>query len=238
MEKKEVSWVVVIIGLFLFFPVGLYFLAKKSETSIAAGTLIQICGWFNAFMAFIMFTAMIGEYATGGEGWGVLFFGAFAVVFIYIGFKNKKRLRRSEKYINYIKNHRLYSIDKIAELENTSFDAVVKDLKFIFSYSFLSEVAYLDAPNRVVVPKNMQESRPVNNVLNAVNNTVSNITTTTTTTGNSTTTTSRTVLGNTPNNVENINRTTVVRCSGCGASSTVTVGSTTECEYCGAPINA
>ncbi len=262
MEKREVSWAPVLIGLFLFFPVGLYFLAKKSETSTAAGTLLQVCGWFNAFMAFAMFSVMIDpEYATGGEGWGVLFFAAFTVLFIGIGFKNKRRIRRADKYIAYIKNNGIYSIDKMAELENTNYDAVLKDLKFIFSYSYLTDVAYLDAPNRVVVPKNMQQqgqmnirtnqpnvvaNNSVNNAFNTMNsttnNTVSNTTTTTTSTGNSTTTTntttSRTVYGNTPNNLTNVNRTQVVRCSGCGANSTVTVGVPTECEYCGAPLNA
>ncbi len=208
MEKREVSWGIVIVLLIFFLPAGLYFLAKKSETNTMAGTLLQIFGWINVIIAVVCFLVMIDpEYATGGEGWFVLFFGIFAVLFIGIGFRNKRRIARCKKLIDYVTVHKIYEIDKIASLENSNFEAVVKDLKFIYNAGYLIQFTYLDIPNRVIVHRNQQN----NNQNNGVQIPVAN---------------------------QPTEKTVSVRCSGCGANVKVVVGSVTECEYCGAPINA
>ncbi len=283
MVKREVPWVAVILGIFFLPPLGLYFLVKKSETSRVAGLLSQIYGWSNVPMALLFFAMMIypdtsySSYTTPMSmriTFGVigLIISGIAYLFIMIGTRNKKRILRCNKYVDYVRNHKLYSLDKIAELESTSYEAVLGDFKYIFEYDYLSEEAYLDTPNRVVVPKNVyQNSRvnimsnqpninseelvndivsdafsAVNSAFNNVNNTVNNTTTrtstnTTTNTSDNTTTTntttSRTIYTNNPINGASVNRTKVVACGGCGASCKVTVGSTTECEYCGSPIN-
>ncbi len=227
MGEKEVSWGAIVFAMFIFMPLGLYFLVKKSKTNCAAAIWLIMCGLFNVIMVYESIKILNGQSAEVERDIGyVVFFAIWALLFLILGSINAKRLRKYKNYINYVARQKIYSIDRIATLEKVDYNVAVENLKFLYDNNYLGRESCLEVRNRVIRPKN----KPVQRSQSVVNNSTNKVNITKVVDSN-------VVDSNVEDNKVNISKNITVRCNGCGANVNAVVGSTTECEYCGTYIN-
>ena len=203
------SWPVIIIALFIFWPVGLYLLYKRvscdKKTAMGIGKIVCVIG------AVFYSIAGLGALVSFGEGFGsdditaILFFVIAGFALRKFGKKIKKEAEEVKKYLSIIINCEQYQIDSIASSMGKSYSDAKKDIQNMINKGYLKG-AYIDEGTRqVVVPKKNKTQEIPTPVLNSITT------------------------------VKKEATTKVVSCSCCGANNTI-VGNIGECEYCGSPL--
>lgn len=209
---SSMSWGIVILLLFLFWPVGLYLLYRKltsknetilfndMELIIPVGKGYKFLGWFVIFMAVII-------------GLGSMSFGAFVPLvlvgggLIYTGFLKYKKAKIFKRYLAIIDNQNTI-IENIASLIPTDYEHAVKDLQEMIDKGYIPS-AYIDMNRHEIIIANRKKvdmnyhaglvyQQPVTTVPKVI----------------------------------------VVACKSCGANNKVTEGQTCECEFCGSAVSA
>ncbi len=209
------SWGVVILLMFIFWPVGLYLLIKKLTADKTAaissgGKGLKVTGIILVvFAAFglLGFLTSAAEQGVGSDDVGgiivLLFFAAGGVALLSKAKKVKEEAESIKQYLSIIVNGNVCQLDAIASTTDKSYAVVHKDIKNMIDKGYLKNAYINEATREVVLPS----ANPVVQQ-NAVNATVVNAAPV---------------------------QTKIVACPCCGANNTI-VGDTGECEYCGSPL--
>ena len=206
------SWAVVVLVLFIFWPVGLYLLVKKLSADktaaiSAGGKGLKITGIVLisfAAVGCLGFLSSAAEYGAQSSDVAplvmLLFFAVGGVALLRKAKKQKKEAESIKQYLSIIVNGNVRQLDTIAATTGKSYNVVYKDVKNMIAKGYLKN-AYIDEGMREVVipsaaPQNTATASPVNAAPV---------------------------------------QTKIVACPCCGANNTI-VGNTGECEYCGSPL--
>ncbi len=169
MDKKEISNGWIIFWFIIFWPVGVYLLVTRDSSGFSNGKGFIFWGWF---LIVIDIFAIIGWFSEGIQIEDfiiAILLGGAGFFLIKTGKKKKQRYIRLNNYINYITYQQTYSLDNMAALENTTFEAVVEDLTFLYNKGHIRNNTYIDVANRVIVdraPVTYNTPQPVNEVRN------------------------------------------------------------------------
>ena len=147
-HQHSPSWAIVILGLILFWPLGVYFLLKKlmtdREAAVKRDNKTPVLGWLLFFIGLFFVSASIGGRAGGGA---MLMFAVFflcgGVIAISAAKKGNREGERFRSYINAIVNHGLVSMPDIAAFVQVSIKTVKKDLKKMARMGYF-EHAHID----------------------------------------------------------------------------------------------
>ncbi|MCZ2256941.1 hypothetical protein [Sporosarcina sp. G11-34] len=151
------TWLLVIILLIIFWPVGVYFLVRKlsadKKASLSSGKGMIIWGWVIAGMGIVSWTTLIEDGFFSGT-LGTLFFVGAGLSLVYIGKRTSLNAVKYKKYINMIINKNMKSIATIASAIPVSHDMAIKDIQEMIDKGFfdnayinydLDEIALSDA---------------------------------------------------------------------------------------------
>lgn len=200
-EAKIIMW------MFLFFPIGMYYLHKRlvgNESDLLnEGKGLRHTGRTYIIISIIYLIILLGD-TTDMSGENIAFIIFIFSVFGYYGYsllrkgkKRRARARRMQKYYEIIMNKKIYSIDEIASIMNRKYSDVLNEIQLMVDLGYL-ENAFIDNNGRCVVfpivHSNMFVQYNVNN----------------------------------KSEPEEM----VVVCSSCGGKNKVMKGKVTECEYC------
>ena len=215
MQKKSFSWGIIILMMFLFFPVAIYMIVKKMSSEkfnmIKNGKSLKILGWVLIGFAIIyLILGLTGELKNedGSSIAGTLIvieliFGVSGVLSLV---KGKKYIKCGEKYNRYVSvvnasNDLL--IDNIAAAIPTTYEKAAADLQAMIDAGYFMN-AYVDLNRRELVMHRNQQSNYTNTYTVNPQNTGA--------------------------------KTMSKKCPNCGATNTVIEGTACECEYCGSPL--
>lgn len=204
------SWPVIIIALFIFWPVGLFLLIRRfsidKKTAIGVGGKgLKGVGIGLAIFGAIGFIGCITDNSGDSVGGAItaLFFVAGGVALILRAKKVKRDAEDVKKYLSIIVNGNERQLDAIASSMGKSYDDVKNDIQNIINKGYLKNAYINEGTREIVLPNN-------NTVIQSDFATDSGVAATSMTSK-------------------------IVACSCCGANNTI-VGETGECEYCGSPI--
>lgn len=212
-EKGKISgwysWPVIILALFMFWPVGLFLMIRRfslDKKATVSGGGKGFKGWGIGLVIFgaIGFIGCISDASEDATGGAItaLFFIAGGIVLMIRSQKAKKEAEKIRTYLSIIVNGNERQIDVIASSVGKSYDDAKNDIQKIIDQGYL-KTAYINEGTRTIV-------LPSSDV-QAQNDFV--------------------VSDASPTNMT----TKIVTCSCCGANNTI-AGETGECEYCGSPL--
>ena len=205
--KKLYSWPVIILALFIFWPVGLYLIIKRTsidkKAAMGSVKLIKGLGIASCCMAGLGFLVSVTDGFDSGDVGAIIFFAAAGAALLYLANKNKKDAAAIKQYLNIIINGGEKQLDSIAATVGKPYDIVKKDIQMMIDKGFLKKAYINENTREVVLP-----SAP--HAVASTNNSDSDMPAT-------------------------ASKTRIVNCPCCGAGNTVT-GELGECEYCGSPL--
>jgi hypothetical protein len=211
-EKKSTGWGWIIFWLIIFWPVGLFLIIRKLSTDKSAlmsgktGT-ITVIGWILAVIGGLALIGSDFDFGTIVVGAALL---AGGIVLIRKANQTKTMAAKYKKYIDFVVNQNIKSIDHIAASVGLPYETTAKELQDMINLGYLH--GSINHETREIL---LVQNVPVQMVQNAVSGIASGVA-----------------------SAFQTNTTTTARCPGCGANNVVTTGKITECEYCGTPISA
>lgn len=157
-QNKSPSGIVVVIFLFIFWPLGLYLLYKKvtsdKTAAIKNSKTLVIVGWTFIVFGIFYIIGTIGDPTVGlGQRLsGIIFFVGGGIFMIYSSKKIKIIGEKYKKYINIVINNQQTSIENIASSMSLSCEQVIKDLQGMIDKGYFLN-AYIDlGKNEIVFP--------------------------------------------------------------------------------------
>jgi hypothetical protein len=152
MNKDTMSWIWIIIGFVVFWPIGLFLLLKKLASDKGATIkchkkVMNISYLVMAIGAFYLITAISGS---PGMFMPAILFGAGGFCMYKIALKIKATGERYKKYIVMIVNQSQTSIDNLASAVGVSYDEAVKDLQKMIDMGYFTG-AYIDVSQREII---------------------------------------------------------------------------------------
>jgi len=145
-KTVRLSWLLVIILIIIFWPIGVYLLVKKlnadKKGSLSSGKGMIIWGWIIAGMGIISWPTLMEDGFFSGT-LGMLFFVGAGISLVYIGKKTSLKSIKYKKYINIIINKHVTSIATIASAIPVSLDVAIKDIQDMIDKGFF-ENAYIN----------------------------------------------------------------------------------------------
>ncbi len=212
--KVIYSWPVILLGLVIFFPVGIFLMLRRAAVDPKAGILIGkltgLVGIAAYGFAFLGAAVSFSEGITSADITLIIFFVAVGFLVRLIGKRIRTNAEKINQYVNLIVNENVRRLDHIASVTGRKYQVVKQDILNLIRRGQLKN-AFLDEglrevvlpQQRVIVPEGTVPSfLPVEEVERAK------------------------AKEKTPR---------VVRCPYCGANNTI-VGPAGECEYCGSAI--
>jgi hypothetical protein len=154
-RKKSISWVWVVLGFIIFWPVGFALLFAKLSSDRSAvvksnstGKILSTVAWVLIAIGIISLIAAI----TGDSGMMgmALLFGGGGIALNRIAKRTKGKGERYKQYINLIANQNQTSIDNIANILGISYKDAVRDLQDMIKAGYFGG-AYIDTPKRAIV---------------------------------------------------------------------------------------
>ncbi len=215
MQKKSFSWGIIILMLFLFFPVAIYMIVKKMSSEkfnmIKNGKSLKILGWvLIGFAAMYLLLGITGELQTedgssavGGIIVAECIFGGLGALSLVKGIQYIKCGEKYNRYVSVVNASNDLLIDNIAAAIPTTYEKAAADLQAMIDAGYFMN-AYVDLNRRELVMHRNQQSNYANTY---------------------------TVY---PQNAGA--KTMSKKCPNCGATNTVVEGIACECEYCGSPL--
>ena len=207
-EKKGTSWGVIILLLFLFFPVGIWLaiskLHKETENFTKNGK--------NVFIIGIVFAACGIIYLTGGTDTiaAFLFFEALGAVMIWQGNSYKKLGQKYEKYHSVLVNSTDGSIDNMTSILGVNYDQAVADLNMMIGKGLFPD-SYVNMDERTLVSPLLR--RTFEPIAPDISNSQSD-------------------AADTPS----ASQVKTIKCPNCGGINTINIGDDNLCDYCGSPL--
>ncbi len=208
MQKQSFSWGLIILMLFLFFPVGIFMIVKKVTSEkfnvVKNGKSLKTLGIVLLCFAGIYLIMAITEDASVLSAF--FLFAVLGGLSFYKGEQYIKKGTKYSRYVSIINANNDGSIDNIAAAYPTSYEQAVKDIQEMLDAGYFMN-SYIDQNKReLVMPKSQ------NTIKVEINN----------------------VVGNNATAVDTQPR--AVKCQNCGATNTIVTGRANECEYCGSPL--
>jgi len=136
-EKRSIPWVVVVLGLIIFWPVGLILLFKKLDSDRSATVN---SGKLVAFISYVLI--LIGVFTLFGF---IAYGGGFIVPILFIiggiwvnriSRRTKATGERYKKYIALVVNQSQTSIDNIASAVGVSYEVAIADLQKMIAMGY------------------------------------------------------------------------------------------------------
>lgn len=151
--KKSPSWLLVIILLILFWPVGIFFLVRKlsvdKKASLNSGKKMIVWGWIIFSLGALGSCGMMDQRSfQGGSGTIFMLFAGLALVFV--GRIASKNAGKYKKYINMIVNQGMRSISRIADAIPTSSEQAIQDIQDMIKKGFFKEAYINFSTNKIV----------------------------------------------------------------------------------------
>ena len=151
---NNTSWVLIIVMLILFWPVGGYLLWKKLSTDRSAtmksGKGIQIVGWLLVAVGAIIILDIIENGMQPGDFVTIMIFGGAGATLVAIGNRTNARAKKYRKYIAIVANQDEKEISTIAGILNLPPETVTKDLTEMIERKFFGN-AYIDHRTNSIV---------------------------------------------------------------------------------------
>lgn len=222
MSKKSHSWAFIALMLFLFFPVGIWFLcskisAEKEEDLGKAGKWLQIFGWaifgIGCFYLLACLAGDAGSDARQALPVILILFHGCGLFCVILGDKYSRTDAKQERYAAIIRTGGETSIDKIAAAYPTDYETACKDLQQMLKKGYFHN-AYIDLNQRELVLAPSPAHQAVQSIQTAVVHSI------------------RTAV--VP--PEQKRDPKVIKCPNCGAANTVVPGTVSACEYCTSPL--
>ena len=220
MQKKSFSWGLIVLMLFLFFPVAIFMICKKMSSEkfsyIKNGKSLRVLGIvLLCFAAIYLIIGLTDGFEPTEDGSSVvggvivceLIFGGCGGLCVFKGIDYIKLGTKYNRYVSIINASNDLLVDNIAAAVPTTYDKAIVDIQSMLDAGFFMN-AYLDLNKRelIMAKAAIQPNIVVNNVY------------ATSSTGE---------MNSQPHSV---------KCPNCGATNTVVPGAENECEYCGSAL--
>lgn len=218
MQKKSFSWGIIVLMLFLFFPVAIFMIIKKMTDEkfnyVKNGKSLKILGIvLLCFAGIYLIMGLTDGFQPTEDGSSViggvivceLIFGGCGALCLIKGMKHVKRGEKYNRYVSIINASNDLLIDNIAAAVPTTYDRATSDIQSMLDAGYFMN-AYLDLNRRELI---MAKAASQPNVV--INNVYTNT-----------------------NAADSVPRS--VKCPNCGATNTIILGTKNECEYCGSPL--
>lgn len=214
MQKKSFSWGIIALMFFLFFPIGIWMLARKmtdeKHNYIKNGRTLKAFSFvLIGFAVIYLIIGIAGGLET--EDTSDIVYGIIVMLVLFGGsgafalYKAQSYIKKGTKYNRYMSIIHSSSdtlIDNIAAAYPTTFEEAAMNLQSMIDDGYLAD-AYVDLNSReLILP---QQATAVTAAVNL----------------------STSPAGGQP---------TSVKCPNCGAPNKVIPGAVNECEYCGSPL--
>lgn len=166
-EKGKISglysWPVIILALFIFWPVGIFLIIKRvsvdKKAAMSVGKLINIIGILSYCVAGIGILACLGD-GFGSDDIGIiLFFGIAGFALQRVSKKIKREAEEVKKYLSVIVNGNEKQIDVIASSMGKTYDVAKQDIQKLITKGYLKN-AYINEGTREVVLPNIIQGQP------------------------------------------------------------------------------
>lgn len=146
MENKNFdlySWPVIIVLLFLFWPVGFYLIYKKAQTdkktALTASKILNVLGTLFIVVGIITLIAVVG-----------VFYLALGIILKKFSKKLINSAENVKKYLAIVINGNVRQLDSIAAAVGKPYDVVKKDLQKLIDDGYFKN-AYINEANREIV---------------------------------------------------------------------------------------
>lgn len=201
------SWPVIIIAFILFWPVGIALLVMKSRSSKQSVFVGSSDKKFYIIIGVVLVLMGIGTMGKSPVTGLFMIIGGIALI-VYAG-QMAKRAKRNKQYIDMIVNQQITSLDKIASVNNISYENVLKEVKQLISLGVLKGAQIDEMRHTIMVaqPERPQMAPP------------------------------QYQQGYAQNDIPQAPQFVTVACPGCGAKMSVQRGTTVSCEYCDTPVS-
>lgn len=164
-RRFGIPWIIIIICLFCFAPLGVFLIYKKltteKTTAVYDGCIMSAFGWliFLFGMAILVetiyyyvLTKAIDKSLIGA----FIFFSVIGLILILVAKRRRKNGRKYRMYINIIANQHITSIDNIAAAINTEYNTVLMDIQKMIDMGYFRG-SHIDKENRkIVMPETHQ----------------------------------------------------------------------------------
>lgn len=155
------SWPAIIAACFLFWPVGLFLIWKKTsvdkKAALFSGKIVGIFGWVSVVFAVLVIVVGLSEGFASDDAPFIIFFILAGVGLIFLGKKITNSASRSKKYISIIVNDEITDLDNIAAAVPTTYDNARKDIQKMIDKGFFEGAYINDSERKIVMPKKHQE---------------------------------------------------------------------------------
>lgn len=145
-NKTSPSWVLVIFLLFIFWPVGIFFLVKKlsadKQASLTSGKKTIVWGWIIFTIGALGSCGIIDQRSMDGAT-GTLFFVFAGLALVFVGRTSAKKAVKFKKYIKLIVNEGLRSIPTIAAAIPSTHAEATQDIQEMIKKGFFMD-AYIN----------------------------------------------------------------------------------------------
>jgi len=154
-RKSRIPWIVVIISLIFFWPIGLYLFYRKVSGSrsdtLGKGRILTVVSCILIFIGFIFFSLLIdygANYLTP-----TLLFGGGGIL-MFLSARNMRRAsRRYKQYIALVINQNKTNLDHIASALGHRYEVVKKDIEKMINMGYFSG-AYINVKSgELVMPQ-------------------------------------------------------------------------------------
>ena len=148
------SWPIIILALFIFWPVGLILIIKRTSIdkkyALGGGKVIRFLGIFSLVIAIVGLIANITAGFTPNDLILIVFFGIAGIALCMVANRNKKRANSIREYLSIIVNGQVRKLDTIVLTTGKPYDVVKKDIQMMIRNGYLKS-AYIDESSREVV---------------------------------------------------------------------------------------
>lgn len=257
------SWPAIILGLIFLFPLGLVQLYMRSKldpfSKQSVGKFMQVVGIIGIVISVLMIISSIASSTPEASSMVfvfVIFWLIPNIVFWYLGRNASRTASYNIKYLTFIKEQNVTSLQQIAQAVSLSEKKVALDIEDLVKSNVLQGYV-VDQNVGIVYPlgaavnaMNMNMGTQINTNMPGNQQTVTRTETTNngTSTVQVTTSTSTSTsgfgadgldaFGDFDSNFAEPPKEVSVACPGCGAPCTLMTGSSMDCEFCGSKVTA
>ena len=201
------SWPVIIIAMFVFWPLSIYLIIKRvSVDKKAAMKSGKLVGFLGGFCYFIAIAGLISSLTDGNLADNLVIIIFFWIAGVFLKKTSKKIKKEAEsikKYLAIIVNGNQREISNIAVSVGKSYENTKNDIQNMINKGYLKNAYINEGTNEIVFTNNKVQTQT-------------------------------TVMVNAEPKANTVTS-KIVACPCCGANNTIK-GEMGECEYCGSPL--
>lgn len=216
-ERKGVPWIVIVVALFVFWPVGLYLLVKREPSNLTrtrgTGKGMIVTAIVFYFLTAIVLLGCMEEGIGKDDVVGLSIMTSIGVIFHVLGLRKKKLVKKIQQYTEIIVNGKVRKLNKIVVITGKPYDEVHSDVQDLIQKGVIPN-AYIDESTCQIVVTTDEPEIEKTEVQPEIK------------------------VYSFPSGTGDVHEEVprVVKCSSCGAKNKIT-GAYGECEYCGSQIS-